>query len=104
MGELDNKKDTLSFLAKKEKLSFFAYLHRAKLILDDKKSVEVSGLAFGKYNEHLDAREKRKIYTDDRAQNFFLNKHGRSSVMCPFGPSELWRMLREQNQGDLIFS
>lgn len=87
-----------------EMVTRFALECFAKLILDDKKSVEVSGFAFDKYNEQLDRREKLKIYTDDRAQNFFLNKHNRSSVMCPFGPSELWRMLREQSQGDLIFS
>ena len=87
-----------------EMVTRFALECFAKLILEDKKSVEVSGSAFERYNELLDKRERLKIYTDDRAQNFFLNKHRRSSVMCPFGPSELWKMLREQNQDDLIFS
>ncbi len=87
-----------------EMVTRFALECFAKLILTGKKSVEVSQFAFEQYNEKLDQRERLKIYTDDRAQNFFMNSYRRSSVMCPFGPSELWQMLREQNQGDLIFS
>jgi 4-hydroxyacetophenone monooxygenase len=87
-----------------EMVTRFALECFAKLILEDKKTVEVSHFAFEAYNRKLDERERLKIYTDDRAQNFFMNSYRRSSVMCPFGPSELWRMLREQNQGDMIFT
>lgn len=86
-----------------EMVTRFALECMAALILEDKKSVDVSPDAFERYNALLDGREKLKIYTDRRAQNFFLNKHNRSSVMCPFGPSELWKMLRERQPGDLIF-
>ena len=87
-----------------EMVTRFALECFARLILEGKKSVEVSQIAFEQYNAKLDQRERLKIYTDDRAQNFFMNSYRRSSVMCPFGPSELWRMLREQNQGDMIFA
>ncbi|MDP3550766.1 MAG: NAD(P)/FAD-dependent oxidoreductase [Novosphingobium sp.] len=87
-----------------EMVTRFALECFANLILTGQKSVEVSQIAFDAYNAKLDQRERLKIYTDDRAQNFFMNNYRRSSVMCPFGPSELWKMLREQNQGDMIFS
>ena len=59
---------------------------------------------FKRYNSLLDERERLKIYTDHRAQTYYMNKYQRSSIMCPFGPSELWRMLKHRDESDLIFS
>ncbi len=87
-----------------EMVTRFALECIAKLILDGAKTVEVTDDAFQRYNKKLDERERMKIYTDSRAQNFFLNKSGRSSVMCPFGPSELWQMLHDAHRDDLVFS
>ncbi|CAN5204938.1 NAD(P)/FAD-dependent oxidoreductase [soil metagenome] len=84
-----------------EMVTRFALEQIADLILTGKRAVEVTPQGFDRYNAHLDAREKLKIYTDARAQNFFMNQHARSSVMCPFGPSELWNMLRDVAPGEL---
>jgi 4-hydroxyacetophenone monooxygenase len=86
-----------------EMVTRFALECVAKLIIDGKKSVEVTDEAFQLYNDKLDKRERMKIYTDPRAQNFFMNKSGRSSVMCPFGPSETWQMLQDAHRDDLVF-
>ncbi len=86
-----------------EMVTRFALECIAKLIIDGKQAVEVTDDAFRLYNEKLDQRERLKIYTDPRAQNFFMNKSGRSSVMCPFGPSELWQMLHDAHRDDLVF-
>lgn len=71
------------------------------LILNDKRSVDVTDDAFERYNRELDAREALKIYTDPRAASFYVNKFGRSSVMMPFGPSELWRKLHPAKLDEL---
>ena len=87
-----------------EMVTRFALECIAKLILEDKQVVEIGRPGFDRYNAHLDQREALKIYTDPRAQNFFMNKYARSSVMCPFGPSELWRMLKNEAPRDLEFA
>jgi 4-hydroxyacetophenone monooxygenase len=86
-----------------EMVTRFALECIAKLLVDGKSSVEVTDDAFRLYNDKLDKRERMKIYTDPRAQNFFMNKSGRSSVMCPFGPSETWQMLQDAHREDLVF-
>lgn len=73
-----------------------------ELILEDKKSIEVCHEAFRKYNEELDKREALKIYTDRRAQTYFMNEHARSSIMSPFAPSEQWNRLRPVRFEDFI--
>jgi 4-hydroxyacetophenone monooxygenase len=86
-----------------EMVTRFALEAIARLILTGERSVEIKQQAFERYNALLDQREALKIYTDARAQNFFMNRHGRSSVMCPFGPSELWRMFNDDGLSDLAF-
>lgn len=86
-----------------EMVTRFALECFARLILEKKKSVDVHEPAFLRYNQLLDVREKSKIYTDRRAQTYYMNKHERSSIMCPFGPSELWKMLKDRDEDDLIF-
>jgi 4-hydroxyacetophenone monooxygenase len=87
-----------------EMVTRFALECCARLINDGKRTVEVTQAGFDRFNALLDVREKGKIYTDPRAQNFFMNPHGRSSVMCPFAPSELWKMLKPLPDADLTFT
>jgi 4-hydroxyacetophenone monooxygenase len=86
-----------------EMVTRFALECFARLILQGMKSVDVNEIGFKRYNSLLDARESLKIYTDHRAQTYYMNKYQRSSIMCPFGPSELWRMLNYRDDSDLIF-
>lgn len=87
-----------------EMVTRFALECCAELILAGKRTVEVTEEGFRRYNDHVDRREALKTYTDPRAQNFFMNRYARSSVMCPLGPSELWGMLRNVPQGELHFA
>ncbi|MEY2927566.1 MAG: hypothetical protein RL367_2043 [Pseudomonadota bacterium] len=87
-----------------EMVTRFALECCARLMGEGKRAVEVTQAGFDRFNALLDVREKGKIYTDPRAQNFFMNPHGRSSVMCPFAPSELWRMLKPLPDADLTFT
>lgn len=83
-----------------EMVTRFAIEWIQALITEGRGSVEVTSQAFARYNQTLDEREAGKTYTDPRAQNFFMNQHLRSSVMCPFAPSELWNWLKHADRSD----
>ncbi|MHA3791118.1 FAD-dependent oxidoreductase [Sphingomonas sp. YL-JM2C] len=87
-----------------EMVTRFAMEAMAHMILGGDRVVDVRRDAFDRYNAYLDEREATKIYTDSRARNFFMNKYARSSVMCPLGPSEMWRMFRDDGPRDIVFS
>lgn len=87
-----------------EMVTRFAMEAMAHMILTGDRVVDVKRESFDRYNAYLDKREVLKIYTDSRAQNFFMNKYARSSVMCPLGPSEMWRMFRDDGPNDIVFS
>ena len=72
-----------------------------RLILDDKKEIEAKEDAYWRFNELVDELNARKVWSDPRAHNYYWTEHGRSAVMCPFSPSEIWRYLRHPNFEDL---
>lgn len=85
-----------------EMVTRFAIECMQQLIVEGKRQVDVTQDGYWRYNHMLDEREAGKTYTDPRAQNFFMNRFARSSVMCPFAPSELWKWLRYPDRNDLI--
>jgi 4-hydroxyacetophenone monooxygenase len=85
-----------------EMVTRFAIECMQHLIVEGKRQVNVSLEGYWRYNRLLDEREAGKTYTDHRAQNFFMNKFSRSSVMCPFAPSELWTWLHHPDRNELI--
>jgi 4-hydroxyacetophenone monooxygenase len=72
------------------------------LVLDDKRSIDVTEDAYWRWNAQLDAREERKIYRDPRARSYYVNEYGRSSTNCPFTGVEMWHTLRRPNFDDLV--
>lgn len=72
------------------------------LILNDKRSIDVTEEAYWRYNDALDEREAMKVYSDPRAHTYFRNSFGRSATNCPFSFTELWRWLQGLNTRDLI--
>jgi 4-hydroxyacetophenone monooxygenase len=72
-----------------------------RLILDDKREIEVTNEAYWRYNELVDERNARKVWSDPRANNYYWTSHGRSAVMCPFYPWEVWHLLRHPDFDDL---
>lgn len=85
-----------------EMVTRFAIEWVQKLIVDGKRSVEVTEPAYWRYNGLLDQREAGKTYTDARAKSFFMNRYERSSVMLPFAPSELWNWLRHADADEFL--
>jgi 4-hydroxyacetophenone monooxygenase len=94
----------LSVINLQEMATRFALECIKRLIMDGKSSVDVIEGAYWRYNEQLDAREKRKIYTDPRARSYYMNEHGRSAVNCPFPGNEMWHRLRQPNFDDMTLS
>ena len=58
--------------------------------------------AYWRYNRLLDERNANKVWSDPRAHNYYWTEFGRSAVMCPFYPSEIWHFLRHPSFDDLL--
>jgi 4-hydroxyacetophenone monooxygenase len=72
------------------------------LIVNDKRAIEVTEAAYWRYNRLLDERNARKVWSDPRAHNYYWTEFGRSAVMCPFYPWEIWHFLRHPSFEDLL--
>jgi 4-hydroxyacetophenone monooxygenase len=72
------------------------------LVTDDRREVEVTDDAYWRYNRLLDERNARKVWSDPRAHNYYWTEFGRSAVMCPFYPWEIWHFLRHPSSDDLV--
>ncbi|WP_084505333.1 flavin-containing monooxygenase [Nocardia harenae] len=57
-------------------------------------TVEVSDEAYWRYNEEVDRREADKTWLDHRANNYYRNEHGRSSINNPIDVRDMWKWLR----------
>ena len=84
-----------------EMVARYAMQCMEKLITEDKKAIEVTEEAYWRYNEVVDERNAVKVWSDPRARNYYWTEHGRSAVMCPFRPSEIWRYLRHPDFEDM---
>ena len=71
------------------------------LIVNDTHAIEVTEDAYWRYNHLLDERNARKVWSDPRAHNYYWTEFGRSAVMCPFYPWEIWHFLRHPSFDDL---
>jgi 4-hydroxyacetophenone monooxygenase len=72
------------------------------LIVNDERAVEVTDEAYWRYNRVLDERNANKVWSDPRAHNYYWTEFGRSAVMCPFYPWEIWHSLRHPSFEDLV--
>jgi 4-hydroxyacetophenone monooxygenase len=72
------------------------------LIVNDKRAIEVTEDAYWRYNRLVDERNARKVWSDPRAHNYYWTEFGRSAVMCPFYPWEIWHFLRHPSFDDLV--
>ncbi len=72
------------------------------LIVDDRREVEVTEEAYWRYNRILDERNANKVWSDPRAHNYYWTEFGRSAVMCPFYPWEIWHSLRHPSYDELV--
>jgi 4-hydroxyacetophenone monooxygenase len=65
-----------------------------RLILEDKRAIEPREDAYVRFNEEVDARNARKVWSDPRSGSYYWTEHGRSVVMCPFNGPEIFNLLR----------
>jgi 4-hydroxyacetophenone monooxygenase len=72
-----------------------------RLVLDDKRSIDVKDEAYRRYNEMIDERNRGMAWSDPRADNYYWTKFGRSATQNPLTPLEMWSLLREPDFADL---
>jgi 4-hydroxyacetophenone monooxygenase len=73
-----------------------------RLILDGRRSVDVTVDAYWRYNDALDREEKTKIYSDPSVHTYYQTEFGRSAGNCPFGVNQMWKWLRRPSWDDLV--
>jgi 4-hydroxyacetophenone monooxygenase len=84
-----------------EMVTRYALLCMERLVLEGKNAIEPKEDAYWRYNDHLDERNQRKVWSDPRAHNYYWSEQlGRTPVMCPFLPAEIYRYLRRPDFAD----
>ena len=81
--------------------TYYALRCIERLVLDDKKSIEVKEEPYRRYNEMIDERNRCMAWSDPRAENYYWTKFGRSATQNPLTTLEMWNLLREPNFADL---
>jgi 4-hydroxyacetophenone monooxygenase len=64
------------------------------LILEGRKSIDVTDEAYWRYNREVDRAEELKVYSDRRVRNYYKNEFGRSAGNNPFDGRLFWSWLR----------
>jgi len=72
-----------------------------RLLLEDKRSVDVKEEPHQRYNAMIDERNQHMAWSDERAQNYYWTQFGRSATQNPLTPLEMWNLLRQPDFGDL---
>jgi 4-hydroxyacetophenone monooxygenase len=73
-----------------------------RLVVEQRRTLEVTEAAYQRWNDELDTRESRKIYRHPLARSYYVNEHGRSSTNCPFTGIEMWHRMRRPDPADLV--
>ena len=85
-----------------EMIALYAMQCIERLVLDDRKAIEVKEDAYWRYNRLVDEKNKTKVWSDPRAHNYYWQPNGRSATMNPFTPPEMWHFLRKPDFDDHI--
>ena len=78
-----------------EMVAQFALRCIAGLIEQGTRSVEVSDDAYWRFAAILDAEDRKMVYMDPRAKNYYRNEQGRSSVNGPIDIRRMYRWLHD---------
>jgi 4-hydroxyacetophenone monooxygenase len=65
-----------------------------QLIVGKRREIAVREEAYTKYNELIDERNARRVWSDPRASNYYWSRHGRSVTQNPLTPTEMYELLR----------
>jgi 4-hydroxyacetophenone monooxygenase len=85
-----------------EMVTLYALKCMEKLILGEKRTIEVKEDAYWRYNRNVDARNNHKVWSDPRASNYYWSRYGRSVVQNPFESAEMWHFLRTPDFEDMF--
>ena len=96
-----NTNGALPVAAFHEMITLYAMQCMEHLILDGRRTIEVKEDAYWRYNRRLDDENKRKVWSDPRAHNYYWSEHGRSDVQNPFSNTQMWHYLRRPDFNDL---
>jgi 4-hydroxyacetophenone monooxygenase len=77
-----------------ESITKFIVTCLGHLILEGRKSIEVTEDAYYRYNREVDRAEELKVYSDRRVNNYYKNEFGRSAGNSPFDGRMFWSWLR----------
>jgi 4-hydroxyacetophenone monooxygenase len=72
-----------------------------QLVLEDKRSINVSEHAYWRFGEEVDAANAKRLWSDERSRSYFWSEGSRTATQCPFSGNTVWRYLREVNSDDL---
>jgi 4-hydroxyacetophenone monooxygenase len=72
-----------------------------KLILEDKKAIEVKEDAYWRYNKAVDEGNARKVWADPRSHSYWWSKHGRTVSQTPFTGYEIRQHLLHPDFNDM---
>lgn len=96
-----NTNGALAPAACHEMVTLYAMQCIERLILDDKRTIDVKEEAYWRHNRWVDERNRRKVWSDSRAHTYYWTKYGRSATQNPLTAPELWRLLRQPDFADL---
>jgi 4-hydroxyacetophenone monooxygenase len=73
-----------------------------RLILEGKRTAEVTEDAYWRYNAELDEHQRHRVYTDPRTKSYYLSeRYGRSVTNCGLTAGEMWQHIREPDFDDV---
>jgi 4-hydroxyacetophenone monooxygenase len=87
-----------------EVTTLYAMRCMERLILEGRRSIEVTDEAFWRYNREVDRLNAIKIWADPRAHNYWWTKHGRTSSQIPFTGYQIRDMLQRPEFADMIIA
>jgi 4-hydroxyacetophenone monooxygenase len=85
-----------------ELTALYAMTCMERAISEGRRAIEVKEEPYWRYNHLLDDINRRKVWSDPRAHNYYWTQHGRSAVMNPIESPGMWRLLRQPDFADLM--
>lgn len=99
-----NSNGALTVATFHEMVTLYALKCIEKLVIEDKRAVDVTEEAYWRFAEQMDKANRRMVWSDPRAQNYYWTQHNRSAVMNPFSGTHMWSLLKEVEFADLNVS
>ncbi len=96
-----NTNGGLPVAANHEMATLYAMQCMERMIVEGKRSVEVTEDAYWRFARLVDERNAGLVWSDPRGNSYYWSKHGRSAVMNPFGGAEMWNFLHRPDWDEL---